>query len=99
MKKQLPVICPSCSAALRVQRLHCPGCSTAIEGSYDLAVMDYLKPEEQAFVLNFIKSSGSLKEMAQSLNLSYPSVRNMLDDLIKKINHLENEITTQPSNP
>jgi hypothetical protein len=98
MKKQLPVICPSCSTALKVQRLLCPGCSTAIEGSYDLAVIDYLKPEEQAFVLNFIKSSGSLKEMAQSLNLSYPSVRNMLDDLIKKINHLENEITTQTSN-
>jgi hypothetical protein len=93
MKKLLPVICPSCSNYLKVERLHCSSCATAIEGSYDLAVMDYLKPEEQLFIIDFLKSSGSLKEMAKGLNLSYPTVRNMLDDLIEKVKDIESKQT------
>lgn len=96
MKKLLPVTCPSCASSLKVERLHCPNCTTAIEGNYDLAVIDYLKPDEQLFVLNFLKSSGSLKEMAKELNLSYPTVRNMLDDLIEKVKDIEiNQIKSQ----
>jgi len=44
-----------------------------------------LSPEGQDFVLSFVKHSGSLKEMAKQLNLSYPTVRNLLNDIIKKI--------------
>jgi hypothetical protein len=41
-----------------------------------------LSEEEQRFVIDFVKCSGSLKEMAQKLGLSYPTVRNRLDDVI-----------------
>ena len=45
-----------------------------------------LSEEDQAFVCDFVKSSGSLKEMAQRMGLSYPTVRNRLDDIIEKLN-------------
>ena len=44
-------------------------------------------------LLDFIKSSGSLKDMARTMGLSYPTVRNILDDLIEKLRHIS------PSNP
>jgi len=89
--KKLPVVCPSCEAELQVKALHCSSCETTVEGGFRLPVLSRLKPEEQAFALAFVKSSGSLKEMAALLNLSYPSVRNMLDDLIQQLQKLEDE--------
>jgi hypothetical protein len=40
-------------------------------------------------VLEFIKASGSLKEMAKLLGLSYPTVRNRLDEIIERIRFTE----------
>jgi len=90
--KQLPVRCPSCSAVLKVRKLACSACDTLVEGSFDLGVFTYLSPEEQAFALTFVKNSGSLKQMASELKLSYPSVRNMLDALIERMREIEIEI-------
>ena len=45
--------------------------------------------KEQQFVIDFIKSSGSLKDMAKNMGVSYPTVRNILDDLIDKLNKIE----------
>lgn len=87
--KQLPVQCPSCQTPLKVHRLTCPACDTKVEGSFDLDVFSYLRPDEQAFVLSFVKKSGSLKQMAAELRLSYPSVRNMLDAVIGRIAEIE----------
>lgn len=83
--KWLPVSCPSCRGQLSVKRLHCEKCGTEVEGLYPLPVLAGLAQDEQQFVLEFIKSSGSLKEMAAILKLSYPTVRNRLDDIIEKL--------------
>ena len=37
--------------------------------------------------MEFVKASGSLKEMASILNVSYPTVRNRLDEIIDKLNN------------
>lgn len=88
MKKRLPFICPSCSSALKVQSLSCLSCDTIVSGGFSLPVLSQLNQEDQAFILDFIVSSGSLKLMAEKLKLSYPSVRNKLDDIIEKIKSL-----------
>ena len=85
MIKKLPSVCPSCSAALKITGLGCEACDTIISGKFELPVLAKISADDQQFILDFIKSSGSLKEMAQKLNLSYPTVRNMLDDLISKL--------------
>ena len=89
-KKKFPTVCPSCSSALRVRSLHCPDCDTTITGDYAIHPVMMLKSEEQEFVLNFIKCSGSLKQMAADMGLSYPTVRNLLDDIIDKLTKSEN---------
>jgi len=85
----LPTLCPSCHSVLKVKSMKCECCDTEVNGLYDLPVISRLSPDEQDFVLHFIKSSGSLKDMAKHLGLSYPTVRNLLDEIIKKIESYE----------
>ena len=89
---KLPIACPSCSGSLHVSQLSCPACSTQVSGNYPLPVLLQLNADEQDFVLQFFLSSGSLKEMASQMSISYPTVRNRLDDLINKINTLKTDI-------
>ena len=89
--KKLPTICPACSNKLRIKRLICEGCQTSIEGDYELPLLARLTQDDQNFLAEFIKASGSLKEMAAMLGLSYPTVRNMLDEIIKRIKENEDQ--------
>lgn len=93
--KNLPKICPSCGGRLNVQSLHCTACDTRIEGDYLLPVILQLPPDDQRFVLDFVLCSGSLKEMARQMGLSYPTVRNRLDEIIARLR--EYEQTTNPT--
>lgn len=83
--KRLPVHCPSCDGALAVKRLGCEACHTDVEGLYDLPILAGLSNDDQDFILQFVKASGSLKEMAKLLGVSYPTVRNRLDDVIEML--------------
>ena len=83
--KRTPSQCPSCGSELAVTVLTCLNCETAVSGHYRLPPLLRLDPEEQRFIETFILESGSLKAMARHLGVSYPTVRNRLDDIIQKI--------------
>jgi len=85
MQKNLPHVCPSCSSALSVKSLLCEKCQTEVSGVFPLPLLASLTLQEQEFIVDFVKCSGSLKVMAQNLGLSYPTVRNLLDDIISRI--------------
>lgn len=91
MKKHLPNSCPACGSEMEVRSLGCPHCDTLVSGSFPLPALMRLSPEDQQFILDFVACSGSLKIMAQQLKLSYPTVRNLLDDIISRINKNENK--------
>ena len=93
--KKLPISCPSCEARLKVKKLYCSECNTEVDGIFDMPTLAGFNSDEQEFIINFIKASGSLKEMASILNRSYPSVRNILDDVIEKIKFLEKSQKTK----
>lgn len=89
MNIMLPTHCPCCQGQLNVKSLGCAVCGTEVNGNYPLPELVLLSPEEQDFILTFIKKSGSIKDMASHLKLSYPTVRNMLNEIIKKIEDYE----------
>ena len=60
-----------------------------MNGSYDLPVLALLSQDDQQFILQFVKNSGSLKNMANELKLSYPTDRNMLNEIISTIEKYE----------
>jgi hypothetical protein len=88
--KILPTTCPACNNRLKVKSLICEQCDTEIQGQYELPPLASLCPDDQAFILDFMKASGSLKEMAKLLGLSYPTVRNRLDEIIERVKLAEN---------
>ena len=89
MLKKLPHLCPSCSAPLYVKSLSCGNCKTEVTGEFELPPLARLESADREFITNFVKSSGSLKLMAEKMKLSYPTVRNMLDDIIARLNEIE----------
>lgn len=66
-------------------RLDCPNCDTSVSGVYALPELARLSSADQEFATAFVLSGGSLKEMAKRYRVSYPTVRNRLDDLIARV--------------
>ncbi|MCK9207360.1 MAG: DUF2089 domain-containing protein [Salinivirgaceae bacterium] len=88
---KLPISCPSCQSKLQVKTLQCGNCQTKVEGDFKLPLLAALPEDTQQFIIEFVKNSGSLKEMSKALSLSYPTVRNRLDEIINNLKTIENE--------
>jgi hypothetical protein len=89
MQKRLPNVCPSCGDALSVRQFACQNCHTTVEGTFGLPLLARLSAEQQQFALSIIKTSGNLKQLASQYGVSYPTIRNRLDELINHIEGLE----------
>ncbi len=79
--------CPVCEGELVVTRLHCPQCDTTIEGFFrpkpdPLAV---LTAEQMDFLMSFIRCEGRFNRLVKELNLSYPTLRNRLDEVMRTL--------------
>lgn len=84
-EKRMPQNCPSCDSKMKVKKLVCPHCATEVDGLFSFPVLSALSSEDQLFIVDFIKTGGSLKEMAGKMKLSYPTIRNQLDEIIERI--------------
>lgn len=85
MKKKILGACPICDSRLVVSELECPDCQTTISGKFSLSKFDYLTPEQQNFALIFIKYAGNIKAVEKELNVSYPTVKKYLEEVIKDL--------------
>ena len=77
--------CPYCESSMRISKLTCQDCGLALEGDFPTPRLYRLSKEEQHFVELMVLASGSLKEMANLLDISYPTVRSRLDRLIARL--------------
>ena len=80
-----PHKCCICGEKLTVSRLSCEHCGTTMEGSFSGCRFCSLSPEEELFLLTFIKNRGSIKDVERELGISYPTVRAALDNLIASL--------------
>ncbi|WP_425448719.1 DUF2089 domain-containing protein [Dethiothermospora halolimnae] len=87
MKKEVIGRCPVCSHELDVTKVHCDYCDTTIEGKFSLCKFCKLTNEEKFFVEVFIKNRGNIKEIEKELGISYPTVRNKLENVIKSLGY------------
>jgi len=60
--------------------------------SASLRIYSTLSAVEQDLILEFVTSSGSLKALAESHGVSYPTIRARLDRLIARIEELSSPI-------
>ena len=80
-----PHKCCVCGEKLTVTRLSCEHCETTMEGRFTGCLFCSLAPEEELFLLTFIKNRGSIKDVERELGISYPTVRAALDNLIASL--------------
>jgi hypothetical protein len=71
--------CGECNQPLKVVRMACRSCGLAMEGDFEISPLAQLSLDDQAFVMAFVRSHGSIKKMESLFGISYPTVKNRLN--------------------
>jgi hypothetical protein len=83
----IPHECPVCHDELLVTRLVCRECETAIEGRFESGPFSRLNEEQLHFVEAFVRNEGKITRMEEEFNLSYPTIRSRLHDVIRALGY------------
>lgn len=83
----IPTECPICHDHLIVTRMACRNCGTALEGRFTMGRLFQLTTDQLHFVEVFIRCEGKISRMEEELGLSYPTVRNRLDEVIRAMGY------------
>lgn len=78
----VPSKCPVCGEAMAITRLHCPHCDVSVEGRFAWGRLARLTPEQLSFVEVYLRCDGKMKRVEEELGVSYPTVRNWLNEII-----------------
>jgi hypothetical protein len=78
---------------LVIERVRIPGKNLAVEGAFTLPELARLPLEDQVFVIAFLRSHGSIKEMEQVFGVSYPTIKARLNRIAGQLEFVE----TNPS--
>ena len=92
MPNEVISTCPVCSHELAVTRLHCGHCGTTLEGDFSVGRYGRLSREQLALLESFLRSRGNLREMERELGISYPTVRNRVEALVRALGLADGEV-------
>lgn len=81
----IPKKCPACSGEMTVTELTCRSCSTVVKGSYTFPPLASLPPEDEAFLLAFLRAGGRINAVERELGISYPTVKARLRALVSRL--------------
>ncbi len=73
--------CPLCNKTLSVVALKCNDCSIEYHGKFYTSALTMLQKEEQHLVEMLIVHGGNLKEIAEAMHISYPTLKKRLTQL------------------
>lgn len=76
-----------------VERVRLADKDIAIEGGFELPQLARLDMEDQVFIVAFVRSHGSIKEMERIFGVSYPTIKSRLNRLSGSLEFVE----TNPS--
>jgi hypothetical protein len=83
--------CPACGGNLVITSYKCANCGTEINGVFYGNKFSKLSEDDLEFIETFVLNRGSIKEIEKVLGVSYPTVRNKLDNVIKALGHSVNK--------
>jgi len=78
---------------LVVERVRMPEKQITVEGTFTLPELARLSMEDQVFVIAFLRSHGSIKEMEQVFGVSYPTIKARLNRIAGQLEFVD----TNPS--
>jgi hypothetical protein len=74
---------------ITVERVRLAASGVEIEGSFELPQLARLPLEDQIFVIAFVRSHGSLKEMETVFGVSYPTIKARLNRISGSLQFIE----------
>jgi hypothetical protein len=77
-------------AAVVVERVRIPEKQIAIEGNFTLPELARLSLEDQVFIIAFLRSHGSIKDMEQIFGVSYPTIKSRLNRIAGQLEFVDN---------
>ncbi|GIV80447.1 DUF2089 domain-containing protein [Litorilinea aerophila] len=84
----LPTTSPFDGGEIVVTRFYCPGSDVTVEGRFSVSIpFAQLTPEQLQFVETFLRCEGKLNRMEDELNLSYPTIRSRLHEIIRALGY------------
>jgi len=78
---------------LVIERVRLPEKNLAVEGEFSLPELARLSVEDQVFIVAFVRSHGSIKEMEQIFGVSYPTIKARLNRIAGRLEFVD----TNPS--
>jgi len=77
--------CPTCGRQMVITEYHCPECMVEVRGKFEAGGLGGLDGKQIDFVMTFLRCRGNIKEVERELGISYPTVRNRLDAVIRAL--------------
>ena len=81
--------CPSCGGQLVITECKCPSCQLQMRGEFQLGQLSSLSDEALTFIKVFLSVRGNLTEVERVLGISYPTIRNKLDEINNALNRAD----------
>ena len=91
MKRRVKGICPVCGGEMFITQLKCEVCGTTISGEFRMNEFSKLSEEQLEFLREFIKNRGNLSEVQKRFNISYPTAKARLEEIIRTLGY-ESEV-------
>jgi hypothetical protein len=76
---------------LVIERVRIPEKGIAVEGEFTLPELARLTLEDQVFIVAFLRSHGSIKEMEQTFGVSYPTIKARLNRISGQLHFVETD--------
>ena len=78
--------CPACGSQLVITECKCPACQLQMRGEFQSGQLSSLSDEALTFIKVFLSARGNLTEVERVLGISYPTIRNKLDEINSILN-------------
>jgi hypothetical protein len=82
--------CPACGGPLVITEIQCANCHLKMQGEFKPGLFSSLSEDQLTFVRAFLRVRGNLSEMEKVLGVSYPTIRNKLDEINQTLDRAEN---------
>jgi hypothetical protein len=76
-------------APIVIERVRLADKDIRIEGEFELPPLAKLPAEDQVFIMAFVKSDGSIKELERIFGISYPTVKSRLSRIARQFEFVE----------
>jgi hypothetical protein len=77
------------NAPFLVERVRLKDKDIRIEGEFELPPLARLPAEDQVFIMAFVRSDGSIKELERIFGISYPTVKSRLSRIAGQFEFVE----------